>query len=164
MGVNCEVVTLQTWDREENTFKPEQPGGSRLPVVSPSLPGGCDPELQVCEVTTFQLCNEVNVLRFGEESIFGTPDYDGHSLLLTVEDEYDMGWGRLSFVADGRELVATEGDNAGTGLLGLPVAGFQATQFENGYLDGGSVKANYGGLFKHKGSVRAIDVPVVSPQ
>ena len=42
--------------------------------------------------------------------------------------------------------------------IGLPVTGFAAMEFENGYLDGGSVKANYGGLFRHKGNVRATAV------
>ena len=39
------------------------------------------------------------------------------------------------------------------GLLGLPVTGFAAYEFENEFLDG-VVKANYGGLFQHKGNVR----------
>lgn len=40
------------------------------------------------------------------------------------------------------------------GLKGLPVTGFWAEQFENGYLpDNPGVLANYGGLFSHKGNV-----------
>jgi hypothetical protein len=43
------------------------------------------------------------------------------------------------------------------GLVGLPVAGFAAYEFENGYVqdtDGATVKAFYGGLFSHKANVR----------
>jgi hypothetical protein len=41
------------------------------------------------------------------------------------------------------------------GLVGLPVTGFSAYEFENDFVDGGDVKAYYGGLFGHKASVRA---------
>jgi hypothetical protein len=50
-----------------------------------------------------------------------------------------------------RLLPELRGDGA---LVGLPVTGFAAYEFENGFLEGGSVKANYGGLFKHKGLVQ----------
>ena len=153
----CEIVELKTWDREEDTFVPDQPGGIRPPVVSPSLPGGCNPELEVCETTVFQLCNEVNVLRFGDRSVFGTPEIEEDSLLLSVSDEFDNGWGRLTF-AD-RYLVSLDG----TALVGLPVTGFAAYQFENEFLNGGDVKANYGGLFRHKGTVRGT-APQINPQ
>ncbi|MGK2925205.1 MAG: hypothetical protein ACSLE2_06245 [Lysobacterales bacterium] len=148
-GEACELVTLRTWDRDERTFEPDAPGGARPPVVSPSLPGQCDPDLQICDDTPFQLCYETNVLRFGEESIFGTPEIEGSSLLITIDTGLDetSGWGQINFGSDSRHV-----DFAG--LVGLPVTGFAAYEFENGYLDGGSVKANYGGLFGHKGNVR----------
>jgi hypothetical protein len=159
----CEVVSLTTWDREELTATaPEVPGDVLPPVVSPSPPieftcedfGNCP--------TFFDLCNEVNVLRFGENSVFGTPTFgeegEEDSLLLSVEDEFDAGWGRVN-MEEGRDL-ADDGVTPITleridsqGLKGLPVTGFAAYEFENGYLDGGSVKANYGGLFQHKTSV-----------
>lgn len=148
-GEACEVVTLRTWDRDERTFEPDTPGGSRPPVVSPSLPGGCDPNLQICDFTPFELCYQTNVLRFGDETIFGTPEIEGSSLLITVDTGLDeaSGWGQINMYADQRHV-----DYAG--LVGLPVTGFAAYEFENGYLDGGSVKANYGGLFGHKANVR----------
>jgi len=149
-GEACELVTIRTWDRSERTFEPDTPGGSRPPVVSPSLPYECDPDLQVCDFTPFELCYETNVLRFGEESIFGTPEIEGSSLLIEIDTgltEELSGWGQLNFGADERHV-----DFAG--LVGLPVAGFAAYEFENGYLEGGSVLANYGGLFVHKGNVR----------
>ena len=151
-GEACELATLRTWDRDERTFEPDDPGGGRPPVVSPSLPGDCDPDLQVCDRTPFELCYETNVLRFGEESIFGTPEIEGSSLLITIDTGLDQtsGWGQINFGADSRHV-----DYAG--LVGLPVTGFAAYEFENGFvegLDGGTVKANYGGLFGHKGNVR----------
>ncbi|RPH96518.1 MAG: hypothetical protein EHM68_11115 [Lysobacterales bacterium] len=149
-GEACEVVELRTWDRDERTFEPDEPGGSRPPVVSPSLPGGCDPELQVCEFTPFQLCFETNVLRFGDESVFGTPEIEGSSLLVTIDNEFENGWGQINFGVDERHV-----DFAG--LVGLPVVGFAAYEIQNGYVtddDGATVKAYYGGLFGHKANVR----------
>ena len=153
----CEVVGLKTWDREEATFTPDAVvPGTRPPVVSPSIPD-CDPSLgdadcQPDEVQ-FQLCNEVNVLRFGEESIFGTPDFgDDGSLLISVDNEYGSGWGWINFGGSDRLLV----DDDGAALVGLPVAGFAAWEVENDFVDGGDVKANYGGLFKHKANVRGV--------
>jgi hypothetical protein len=126
----------------------------RPPVVSPSIPGACNPDLQVCDTTVFELCYEVNVLRFGDESIFGTPDLNGDGGLLKTIDtgltEELSGWARIDFSVDPEHV-----DYAG--LVGLPVAGFAAFEFENGFLTddaGGSVKANYGGLFSHKANVR----------
>ncbi|MFC1695980.1 hypothetical protein ACFL1C_07645 [Pseudomonadota bacterium] len=148
---DCEVVSLKTWDRDERTFSPEDPENPvRPPVVSPAPPDpvceeGVDEE---CTETVFQLCNEVNVLRFGEQSVFGTPDFgDDGSLLLSVEDEFAAGWGRMNF----------GGRTDEEGLVGLPVTGFAAWEFENNYAEGGTIKAFYGGLFQHKGNVRRVD-------
>ena len=55
------------------------------------------------------------------------------------------GWARLVFGGPSRVDQ--------NGLLGLPVTGFAAQEYENNFLEGG-VKANYGGLFQHKGNVR----------
>ena len=147
----CEVVSLKTWDREENTFEPTDPDPiTNPPVVSPSYPNPPeDPE-----ETYFQLCYEVNVLRFGEGDIFGTPTIDGESLLISVEDEFVDGWGRINFTYDRDGDMRTDEE----GLVGLPVTGFAAQEYENGFLGDGSVKANYGGLFGHKNSVRAVAV------
>jgi hypothetical protein len=154
---DCEYVALRTWDREELTFSaPDQPGGTKPPVVSPSLPGS-NPD--VGDVP-FQLCNEVNVLRFGEEVVFGTPmfDQDGllnNTLLVEVENEYNAGWGRVNMAEDeGGDMRLLPERRSDGALVGLPVTGFAAYEFENGFLEGGSVKANYGGLFKHKGLVQ----------
>jgi hypothetical protein len=156
-GEACEFAGLRTWDREERTFEPDTPGGSRPPVVSPAPPRDCDPDLEICEDTFFQLCYEVNVLRFGEEVVFGTPEIEGSSLLLEIttgleDDAYatQSGWGRIDFGIDSDHV-----DFAG--LVGLPVTGYAAYEIQNGYVsddDGNTVKAYYGGLFGHKGNVR----------
>ena len=101
----------------------------------------------------FELCNVVNVLRFGDNTnIFGTPTIERQSLLLTVEDEFENGWGRLNLSENTREGGLRMDEE---GLVGLPVAGFGAIEFENDFIDDG-VKAFYGGLFSHKGNVRRV--------
>lgn len=162
----CEPVFLKTWDREEDTFNPTTPDNPiRPPVVSPSLPV-CDPEEDPnCRPgeAPFQICNEVNVLRFGDNPIFGTPGFDEGSLLLSVEDEFDAGWGRLTFT--GRNATSGLPEQNGINLLGLPVAGFAAYKLENGFVesDMGTVQAYYGGLFGHKGNVRATGGVTIQP-
>ena len=147
---DCEVVSIKTWDRDEQTYNPDAPPtGTRPPVVSPSLPE-CDPVLDPeCrpDETPFQLCNEVNVLRFGESVVFGTPSFAEGSLLLSVDDEFEAGWGRINF----------GGRTDEEGLVGLPVTGFAAEEYENDFAEGGDVKAFYGGLFRHKYNVRRVN-------
>jgi hypothetical protein len=149
---DCELVSLVTYDRDERTFTEER-GGILPPVVSPAPPSVCNPDIEFCVDVIFELCNEVNVLRFGERSIFGTlEDLDGDSLLLSVQDEFEDGWGWIDFYFD-----KDHEDYAG--LVGLPVTGFAAYQFENGFVEndeGDDVKAFYGGLFQHKGNVRRV--------
>jgi hypothetical protein len=161
-GEGCEIVSLKTWDRNELTFEPEGPGSIvRPPVVSPAPPDPCAEGFEdECTVeTVFELCNEVNVLRFGEQSVFGTPDFgDEGSLLLSVEDEFAAGWGRLSMAIGGFDDDEPVLRTDQQGLVGLPVAGFSAWEFENNYAEGGTIKAFYGGLFQHKGNVRRVDL------
>jgi len=163
----CEIVSLNTWDREELApGDPDLPTGIIPPTVSPAPPQDFDCEdFGTCPVY-FQLCNEVNVVRFGGDGIFGTPMFEDdaivegkRSLLVNVEGlEFDSGWARVNMESGfefdkdtGVETKIPRRDE--NDLAGLPVVGFAAYEFENGYLDGGSVKANYGGLFGHKTSV-----------
>jgi hypothetical protein len=167
VGKACERTGLITWDREEDTFLADDPGGSRPPVVSPSPPLPCDPALQNCTFTTFELCYEVNVLRvssplsFGGQ-IFGTPEIDGASLLVEVTDQnFENGWAVLSFdeAKDSETGATLHKDFAG--LLGLPVTGFAAYEFENEFLGpDADIKAFYGGLFGHKANVRRSSPPI----
>lgn len=157
-GESCDYVELQTWDREEDTFSPDDPGGTIPPVVSPSIPGDCDPGLEVCDTTPFELCYEVNVLRFGDGVIFGTPTIEGNSLLLTVDNQFDAGWGRIDLGAD------EENHYDYAGLVGMPATGFAAMEYENNFAEGFTVKAYYGGLFGHKGNVRRTLPPYCDDQ
>jgi hypothetical protein len=148
-GEACEEVSYKNWNREESPTN--TPGGSRPPVVSPAPPGDPD-EVEV----PFELCYEVNVLRFGDGSVFGTTS----DLLLTVTETPDNGWARINFSLiddweseEGVEIDDLELHQDRNGMIGLPTTGFNAEQYENGTLEGGSVLANYGGLFGHKGTV-----------
>jgi hypothetical protein len=166
-SLDCEAVFLQTWDREEAyPESPDTPVGVRPPVVSPSLPI-CEDEFDPrCQdpVAPFQICNEVNILRFGEREVFNSPEFlriheyedpndstktltkeQTFSLVYEVDSPFEDGWARLDFGGPSRVDQ--------NGLLGLPVTGFAAQEYENNFLEGG-VKANYGGLFQHKGNVR----------
>ncbi len=148
-GESCELAHLQVWDRSERTPSEDPRGGTIPPVVSPSIPDDCDPQTDVsCETQVpFEFCYEVNVMRFGDGVIFDTPEIEGSSLLLEVSVPYENGWGRIDLSTD----VHHQDDQ---GLVGLPVTGFAAYEFENNFVDGADVKAFYGGLFGHKGNVR----------
>jgi len=158
-GEACEAFGFQIWDREENASSSSN--NSIPPIVSPPPPGGTPPP------GGNDMCYEVNVLRFGNDGnfpvIFGTPTIQGSSLLKTVDTgsvEFNSsagskprqnGWARVNWYSD------TDHEDY-AGLVGLPVTGFWAEQFENGYLGTpeASVLSNYGGLFQHKGNVRRV--------
>lgn len=147
-GESCDEVGLLVWDRDERTYQEKTPGNP--PVVSPAPPRD-DPDDVI-----FELCYEVNVLRFNEREIFYTPTLDDQSLLVEVLNPagFDDGWATIDYYYDEDHV-----DYAG--LVGLPVTGFAAYKFDNNFVeneDGDFVKAFYGGLFQHKGNVRKIRV------
>lgn len=136
-GEACELFGLENWDQEES---PTTPGTvNKPPIVSPPPPGGTPPGS-----TPFALCYEVNRMKFGGNDIFGDSD-----LLYTVDTGIEAGWARINWGADPDH----EDD---VGLIGLPVTGYWAVRFENGFIGTpeASVLANYGGLFEHRGNVR----------
>jgi len=148
-GEACEVVSYEPWDRDENADY--TPPGTRPPIVSPAPPGGSRPDSD-----DFVLCYEVNVMRFDDEEVFGTES----DLLVEAVAPAGAGWANVNFsyISDFKDgLGKIERHQDRNGLVGLPVIGFAAEEYENGFLDGGSVLANYGGLFDHKSSVRRID-------
>ena len=153
-GTACEEVEFFDWDRNENAIAGVTPG-ENPPIVSPAPPG--DPSKP--GAAPFELCYEVNILRFGDEEVFGTTS----DLLLTVTGTADSGWADVNFslAADDDHPIVDKGVELHqdlNGLVGLPVIGFAAYEFENRFLGSpdASVLANYGGLFGHKGSVRRI--------
>ena len=152
------------YDRNENAEEDDDPDVNP-PIVSPAPPGDPDDP----DEAPLEFCYEVNILRFGSGVVFGTPDAgpvcgaeDGVSLCRTVSETADSGWADidLSFITEDEDdgLDDLERHQDRHGLVGLPVIGFAAYEFENGFLGepGASVLANYGGLFGHKGSVRQI--------
>ncbi len=149
-GKACETVYFTDWDREESPSNPTTPGNNP-PIVSPPPPGGTTPK----GPPPFQLCYETNVLRFGDGVVFDS------DLLATVTNIPADGWAKISM-----SLKATKAGNGlsigdemhqdENGLVGLPVTGFAAQEYENEYLTGGVI-AHYGGLFQHKSSVKRIE-------
>jgi hypothetical protein len=136
-GEACEFFSIEAWDQEES---PTVEGTiTRPPIVSPPPPGGTPPS-----GTPNALCYEVNRLKVGGDDIFGDSD-----LLYSIDTGIAQGWARINWGADSDH----EDD---VGLIGLPVTGYWAVQYENSFVEGpnGMVLANYGGLFEHRGNVR----------
>jgi hypothetical protein len=156
-GEACEVFDMKIYDREENAGEGQGPGG---PIVSPRPPGGSTPD------NPNEICYEVNVLRFGNDGVFRPVFGTDSDLLKTVDTGFvtydngsmskpkDAGWAWMDWGFDDDHV-----DDKG--LVGLPVTGFWALQFTNGYLGTpeASVLANYGGLFQHKGNVKRVRPP-----
>ncbi len=142
-GEACEFFDLEIWDREENAG-PDTPGNDRPPIVSPAPPGGSTPP-----GAPFELCYEVNILRFGDNPVFGSDLVEDGGLAYTIGNAAQAGWARIDMGADPEHQDSN-------GLVGLPVTGFWAVQYENGFLGTpeASVLANYGGMFDHKSNVR----------
>ena len=145
-GEACELAFLSVWNREES---PVGAPGNIPPIVSPPPPGGSPGG-------SFTLCYETNVLRFGADDV----PAEGTEILkssastvrnVTLPADHQSGWANINFhyTSGG---IPVHRDWAG--LIGLPVTGFWLEQFENGFLFGGSVLANYGGLFDHKANIR----------
>jgi hypothetical protein len=129
-GEACEYFGIQSWDREESPGTPP-PGTNQPPIVSPPPPPPEDPDSP-----TNALCYEVNVLRFGDNSVFGT-DSD---LLYTYEPDGEAGWAKISWYSEGADVNEDEIEDHVdfAGLAGLPVTGFWAVEFLNDFVGVGS--------------------------
>lgn len=140
----CEVVDFEFWDREEAPANPVIIG----PIVSPPPPDGPGPG-------DFELCYEANVIRFAD----GASSPDATEILAeprfttfpVLDSGFTDGWVRFAF-----DNATRPGSDPSTGSLveyiGLPTIGFWVNTYSNGTLGGGTVLANYGGTFKHRGS------------
>ncbi len=148
-GESCEYASFRIWDREESPkLTPTSPDDP--PIVSPAPPGPGGGGSSA----PFELCYETNVMRFGDGVIFDSdPD-----TVLTVSNTPDAGWGRIDFQWDSGDTKTREQRLDENGLVGLPVTGFAAEEYENNFAEGADVKAYYGGLYQHKGSVRRVSV------
>jgi len=96
--------------------------------------------------TVFELCYEVSVLRFGDSNIFDSPNFH------TVNTGNEAGWARIDFGIEDKFGPVHQLDALNGFLIGLPVTGFWASKYVNGFAFGPGVISNYGGLFDHKGS------------
>ena len=156
-GRACEEVTLTTFDREE-AFNPEPPipgqGGGFSPA--PPAPPGPPP------VPGFNLCTEVSVITFGEESAVDASDSIRYGVNGSLD--YTEGWAILDFfggpdtlppAAPARRLEDEQGVAT---FIGLPALGFAVFEYTNGTLDGGSALANYEAAVDHK-TVTIIETP-----
>lgn len=159
----CEVVSLDSiWDREERTIVPDEPTGNEIPpIVSPKPP--VDPP-ETDPLIPFELCYEVNVIRFGAEGP-GTSEILGSSNFINFDNEaldFEYGWARVElddYKVDANENGFIDEDDPAENLSrdplgnieGLPITGFAVMRFANAFLgDGADVLANYGGIFQHK--------------
>ena len=165
----CEAVSLNFWDREEDTtqfidevqFSPRPPQNIDTPVI----------------------CFESQVITFGQSdagvfaggapsAVLGSPN----SVNVAVDAEgFDSGWARIdfgeAFDLSGTNLaaphflesadpiggggVATDCNaiDSGDCYIGLPVTGFAVQVVRNNTLtdaDGNNVLSNYAGLFQHR--------------
>ncbi len=163
----CEDFTIDFYDREEGT-PTDAPPGSRPPTVSPEPPVEIPPG-----AILFELCAETNVIRFDQEEegeaqtpavpIVGTNGFDS-LVTFGLPVGYDAGWANINMVpyVNGDPIVPPVPPAVGIpssgnrmdseGMLGLPVIGQWFEAFTNGTLQGGTVLANYGGVFEHKGT------------
>lgn len=163
LNTSCESMSLKFWDREEQT----QSSGL---IVSPPPP-----------VTGFELCREVNVIRFSNDSsvpdaseIFKEPlrddPFSGGTLSYSnfgLPSSFESGWLQFDFgtipgSAGGGNRTQVSSD--GTAYFGLPAIGFWAQRFSNGTLvdsAGNNVRSNYAGAFDHKGTRKINDGTVV---
>ena len=190
LATACETVALTgLWDREERdegdpdcedtgTCEEDKPPivSPPPPFIPPPPPDGIEP---------FQLCYEVNVIRFGkagvdgvdlpaESEILGKPlgEYLNFDNTDVFKDQnFKYGWARLE-LDEYLEDVDDSGDFEDNeyfsrtplgGLNGLPVVGFAVNRFSNSYLmdgDGNNVLSAYGALFNHKATRKiGSDVP-----
>jgi len=110
-STGCEDVSLTLYDREEHSVTNEDIDFSPRPVV----PGKA-------------LCNEVNVLQFGESHVFSS---DLTTFKIPENDlPGNKGWLNMTF--SGSQVLS--GNANGNYYEGLPVIGFKAKVLGNGAL------------------------------
>jgi len=141
------------------------------PIASASFVEAITPKLEMTlHLRSLDPDGQYNI----DVTLFYSQEIEDQSLLKTVDTgavPYDNGtqfkpivngWARVDWNPTGSAVLCESGDcyddatleiytDDWFGLLGMPVTGFWAEQFENGFLGtpGASVLANYGGLFQH---------------
>ena len=130
---SCDVVTVETWNREEQGIVP---GG---PDFSPSP-----------EADKVSLCWEANVITFNSKAIAGSTN------TLSITTAFQNGWMMVGFPASEHKLTANAATYvtlngasvssaaAETTFTGLPVIGYMAQTFRP------AASTSYAGTFDHK--------------
>lgn len=138
MAGACEQIVYRYWDREEANIAP-------VDVVNPPLPSPLPPFIPE-EVVGINLCTEVTVVSFGEDSALNASE---RIRLGLSTGDYTEGWARINF--DNLPERVLPSLTGGVELSGLPVVGFAVFEYQNGALDG--VLSNYGSSATHKSEV-----------
>ncbi|MDP4028122.1 MAG: hypothetical protein Q8P42_04040 [Gallionella sp.] len=127
----CETVTLNYWDREEQTV-------TTTVDFSPPPPGA--PASSLCWESTVVTFNAVTT---GVSNVLGSTNS------VNIPVNFENGWARIAFAQTYASLAAAGNSPAGAHTyVGLPVTGFMVQDFVNGNV--GGVLSNYGGNFNHK--------------
>jgi hypothetical protein len=128
VGLSCTIVGITIFDREENTTTPTGCGFSPCPPGQPPS----------------SVCHETNVITF---DLTGTASILGSTLTANIQPIGNTGWTNLTLTGNGHDMRLA---NNGNQFHGLPITGFQATEFVNGSV--GGVLSNYSGVFRHRQS------------
>lgn len=126
-GLSCTILGIGIYDREERTTSTPTCGFSPCPPGQPPS----------------SICHEVNVITFGPS---GTDSILASGLTQNIATPFGAGWVNLTLTGNGHDLPAAANGNV---FHGLPVTGFQATNFVNANVTAG-VLANYSGVYKHR--------------
>ncbi|WP_156820703.1 hypothetical protein [Thioalkalivibrio thiocyanodenitrificans] len=150
----CEPASLELWSRgaETPSVAPESGAGAPgAPDFSPRPPEGWlpdagpvasgEPLLPAPSINDIELCNQVNVLSFGEGEVLKPSARIGHQ----VNAPYRNGWARVSFDRQANSL-GLEGDDYYE-TLGLPAIGFAVVRSVNGNV--GGALSNYAAENEH---------------
>ena len=138
-GGACEPVSLQYWDREEQT--PQTPATPLQFSPLPTAPG----------VTGNSLCWEATVVTFNNGNLLGSANL----VNVPIASPTQNGWLRMTFNnaaapvnGNNKTQAMTSIDVVPNTFVGLPVVGFMVQDFVNGNV--GGVLSNYAGNFNHK--------------
>jgi hypothetical protein len=151
-GSACELLTIEYWDREEQTpgsvpgtvdFSPPPPAGA------PTVPALC----YEAQVVTF---NQSAVGAGNPSSIFGSTYASNINTIRVSGAPFTTGWAKFTFddpLTAGQQNVLNNALNqtGGQAFAGLPVTGFWAANYINSNVTPG-VLANYSGAFRHRAS------------
>jgi hypothetical protein len=129
-GLSCVVVGITIFDREENTTTPTGCGFSPCPPGQPPS----------------SICHETNVITFDTT---GTASILDSGLTANIKPIGNAGWTNLTLTGNGHDMRPANNLNQ---FHGLPITGFEATNFVNGSVGSSGVLSNYSGVFRHRQS------------